>query len=125
MAKPSINRLLLITVDPLLKAYSWPGNVRELQNLIERAVIISNNGKINWSTIIPNESNLPLKNSEPAVDKIYTSKELVTLEKENILKALKQTRWRISGVHGAAELLQLKPTTLASKIKALGIERPI
>lgn len=109
----------------LLKAYSWPGNVRELQNLIERAVIISNNGKINWSTIIPNESNLPLKNSEPAVDKIYTSKELVTLEKENILKALKQTRWRISGVHGAAELLQLKPTTLASKIKALGIERPI
>jgi transcriptional regulator with GAF, ATPase, and Fis domain len=47
------------------------------------------------------------------------------LEKENILKVLKLTRWKISGKDGAAELLKLPPTTLASRIKALGIERPI
>lgn len=109
----------------LLAKYSWPGNVRELQNLIERAVIVSKNGKINWSSIIP----LQLKGEEaiPPVDSytILSASELVVLEKENILKALKQTRWKISGKNGAAELLQLKPTTLASKIKALGIVRPI
>ena len=47
------------------------------------------------------------------------------LEKQNILKALRLTKWKISGKNGAAELLKLPPTTLASRIKALGIERPI
>ncbi|MFG6687770.1 sigma 54-interacting transcriptional regulator [Mariniflexile sp. HNIBRBA6329] len=110
----------------LLSSYKWPGNVRELQNLIERAVIVSQNGKINWQAIIPNDSNIeivPDKNTSET--KILTSKELIELEKENILKALKQTKWRISGKYGAAELLQLPSTTLASRIKALGIERPI
>lgn len=109
----------------LLLSYSWPGNVRELQNLIERAVIISQNGSINWQSIIPN--NIVINKEDPTVnkEKILTIKELNTFEKENIIKALKQTRWKISGKHGAAELLQLPSTTLASRIKALGIERPI
>ena len=109
----------------LLSSYNWPGNVRELQNLIERAVIISQNGKIDWQTIIPNNSVDQQIDIKKQTEKILTSKELVSLEKENILKALKQTRWRISGSNGAAALLQLPPTTLASRIKALGIERPI
>ena len=109
----------------VLLSYSWPGNVRELQNLIERAIIVSNNGAINWRTIIPNNSNIQASLVEPTHDKILTAKQLIALEKENILKALRQTRWKISGVNGAAALLQLPPTTLASRIKALGIERPI
>ena len=109
----------------LLRSYEWPGNVRELQNLIERAVIVSKNGTINWQTIIPNNSDTVATQKEIHQEKILTSKELVALEKENILKALRQTKWKISGVNGAAELLQLPPTTLASRIKALKIERPI
>ncbi|WP_353778352.1 sigma 54-interacting transcriptional regulator [Winogradskyella sp. 3972H.M.0a.05] len=108
----------------LLMSYSWPGNVRELQNLIERAIIISEKGKINWRSIIPDNST-SADLVEKVNSKILTSKELTKLERDNILKALKQTRWKISGKNGAAELLQLPPTTLASRIKALGIERPV
>ncbi|WP_370476472.1 sigma 54-interacting transcriptional regulator [Tamlana flava] len=109
----------------LLISYPWPGNVRELQNLIERAVIVSKKGNINWQTIIPNNLGKDERAIEPVQEKILTSKELVALEKKNILKALKQTKWKISGENGAAEILQLPPTTLASRIKALGIERPV
>ncbi|TNJ41469.1 sigma 54-interacting transcriptional regulator [Tamlana fucoidanivorans] len=109
----------------LLTSYHWPGNVRELQNLIERAVIVSENGMINWQTIIPNTLVLHHKDAPVSNDRVLTSKELITLEKENILKALKQTKWKISGKQGAAELLQIPPTTLASRIKALKIERPV
>ncbi|MDO5981238.1 sigma 54-interacting transcriptional regulator [Flavivirga spongiicola] len=113
------------TDKSLLTSYKWPGNVRELQNLIERAVIVSQNGIINWHSIIPRDQDPKNITQEPAKEKILTSKELVILEKENILKALKQTRWKISGNNGAAALLQLPSTTLASRIKALGIERPV
>lgn len=110
----------------LLASYEWPGNVRELQNLIERAVIVSKNGNINWQAIIPNNSTVDIvSNKNTSETNVLTSKELIELEKENIIKALKQTKWRISGKYGAAELLQLPSTTLASRIKALGIERPI
>jgi len=113
------------TEKTILTSYHWPGNVRELQNLIERAVIVSQNGKINWQAIIPTgNSNIPMS-TETVSEKILTSKDLIGLERDNILKALKQTRWKVSGVNGAAALLQLPPTTLASRIKALGIERPI
>ncbi len=108
----------------ILTSYHWPGNVRELQNLIERSIIITQNGQIDWSVIIPRNSSVFLDKIQ-VKEKILTSKELLTLEKENILKALKKTRWKISGKNGAAELLQLPPTTLSSRIKALGIERPI
>jgi PAS domain S-box-containing protein len=110
----------------LLASYEWPGNVRELQNLIERAVIVSKNGNINWQAIIPNNSTVDIvSNKNTSETNVLTSKELIELEKENIIKALKQTKWRISGKYGAAELLQSPSTTLASRIKALGIERPI
>ncbi|PIA80344.1 hypothetical protein BFR04_16910 [Gaetbulibacter sp. 4G1] len=121
--KPIVN--LTDNDKALLLAYDWPGNVRELQNLVERAVIVSQNGTINWSAIIPNNSDSIEIQKDAHQEKILTSYELIVLEKENILKALKQTRWKISGENGAAKLLQLPPTTLASKIKALGIERPI
>jgi DNA-binding NtrC family response regulator len=109
----------------LLSAYDWPGNVRELQNLIERAVIVSQKGKINWSEILPSTSEGRHAKSNPGPEKILTSQELTALEKENILKALKQTAWKISGKNGAASLLNMVPTTLTSRIKALGITRPV
>ncbi len=110
----------------LLTNYNWPGNVRELQNLVERAVIVSVNGKVNWNSILPTVSNH--QGEERAIQKekeILTAQEMVKLERQNILNALKQTGWKISGKNGAAELLQLAPTTLTSRIKALGIERPV
>jgi len=110
----------------LLSTYNWPGNVRELQNLVERAVIVSLNGHINWHAIIPSDnSNDQQTNLEKSPQSIMTSEQLLKLEKENILRALKQTRWKVSGNQGAAILLQMPPTTLASRIKALGIQRPL
>ncbi|WP_298343964.1 sigma 54-interacting transcriptional regulator [uncultured Algibacter sp.] len=123
-----LNKQILALSDndkALLSNYEWPGNVRELQNLIERAVIVSQNGAINWQAIIPNNTDITEIQKEAPQEKILTSKELVALEKENILKALRQTKWKISGANGAASLLDLPPTTLASRIKALKIERPI
>ncbi|MCR8667916.1 sigma 54-interacting transcriptional regulator [Aestuariibaculum sp. M13] len=113
------------TDKTLLIQYHWPGNVRELQNLIERAVIVSKNKSLNLPSIIPLQTNEETKTTKPAPDKIYTAGELASLEKNNILKALKQTKWKISGENGAAALLKIPPTTLASKIKAFGIERPL
>ncbi|MCH4553472.1 sigma 54-interacting transcriptional regulator [Aestuariibaculum lutulentum] len=113
------------TDKTLLIQYHWPGNVRELQNLIERAVIVSKNKSLNLPSIIPLQTNEETKTTKPTPDKIYTAGELASLEKNNILKALKQTKWKISGENGAAALLKIPPTTLASKIKAFGIERPL
>ena len=109
----------------LLTSYSWPGNVRELQNLVERAIIISQNGTINWGSIIPNSSQSETSIENTIPEKILSSVELQNIEKDNILKALKQTQWKISGKNSASELLGLPPTTLASKIKAHGISRPL
>lgn len=109
----------------LFLKYGWPGNVRELQNLIERAVIVSQNGGIDWSEIIPNSNPSEEMTPKTKSEHIYTSQELIQLEKQNILNALKKSQWKISGKNGAAALLGLRPTTLTSKIKALGISRPV
>ncbi|SHI70893.1 sigma 54-interacting transcriptional regulator [Pseudozobellia thermophila] len=109
----------------LLSRYQWPGNVRELQNIIERAVIIAQNGNISWDTLIPKSSVDGPIHADSKAEKIYSSEEMTKLERENILRALKKTRWKISGKNGAAAILKLKPTTLTSKMKALNIVRPI
>lgn len=109
----------------LLCSYHWPGNVRELQNLVERAVIVSRNGTIEWSDIIPKEAGSGIAGKNRANEAILSAEQLVALERENILRALKRTQWKISGKNGAAALLKLPPTTLTSKIKALGIVRPV
>lgn len=109
----------------ILAGYHWPGNVRELQNLVERAVIVSEKGTIHWEAIIPRSSEAPIRDAKMKSERILTSDEITQLEKENILRALKKTGWKISGKNGAASLLKLRPTTLTSKIRALGIARPI
>ncbi len=105
-----------------LKSYPWPGNVRELQNVIERCVITSTDGTLNPDRALPD----PARNASnaPQAARILKAGELEEIEKENLLRALESTGWRISGKDGAAQLLQLKPSTLTSRMKALGIHRP-
>ena len=115
---------LSTTAKQRLLSYNWPGNVRELQNIIERAVITSKEGMIIIDSILPNENKAELPGKEhPQTNKILSQKELQDLEKQNIIRALNLTNWKISGSDGAANLLGLPPTTLSSKIKALQLKR--
>jgi transcriptional regulator with GAF, ATPase, and Fis domain len=105
-----------------LLSYSWPGNVRELQNIMERCVITSVNGKINVHAIIPETQQDPIliKQSHQT---ILTEKEWVEMEKQNIIRALHACNWKISGNDGAAALLQIAPTTLNSRMIKMGIKK--
>jgi transcriptional regulator with GAF, ATPase, and Fis domain len=99
-----------------LEAYDWPGNIRELENVIERAMVVSRG-----STLELGEWFLP---SEGKGDRAVTPLSLREMERQHILETLERTKWRVSGRGGAAELLELKPTTLESRMKKLGITRP-
>lgn len=110
-----------------LQAYSWPGNVRELQNVIERAVITSTDGRLNLARALPEPTtpaSLASGTSEPTSGTIRTAKELEELERNNILRALDATKWKVSGEQGAAKLLGLNASTLSSRMKALKIQKP-
>ncbi len=98
-----------------LSSYQWPGNIRELQNMIERAVILSDRG------VLPN----PLPKSE-AQDAIVpsTTTTLRDSERALILGVLESVGWVIGGPKGAAAKLGLKRTTLIHKMEKLGISRP-
>jgi PAS domain S-box-containing protein len=107
-----------------LSSYDWPGNVRELQNTIERTVILSREGPLHFDLTSLRATDAPreriVKESEPV---LRTRDELKRQERDAIAAALKQTAGKISGPRGAAELLGMKPTTLISRIKALGLNR--
>src|SRR5262245_13454712 len=113
-----------------LKAYSWPGNVRELQNVIERAVITSHGGHLNLDRALPAGSSETASESQAAAPQMHTSNrilqigELQQVERENILRALEAANWQVAGKDGAAALLGINSSTLNSRIKALGIQRP-
>ena len=122
-------------IDPLsvedierLQAYNWPGNVRELQNLIERSVITARQGRINLDHALPasiKEINKEKPTKASANDStVKTIRQLQQMERDNLLRALENTQWRVSGKKGAAHLLQMPPSTLQSRMKALGIKRP-
>ena len=107
-------------------SYSWPGNVRELQNLVERAVIQSDNGVL-ANPLPPLDSSL-IRANEVAVDSVVLpSVQEGTLrdsQRALILKALHASGWIVGGPRGAAARLGLKRTTLIAKMKKLGISRP-
>jgi len=98
-----------------LSSYQWPGNIRELQNLIERAVILSNNG------VLPNP--LPATGTQ-AVIVSHAAPTLRDSERALILHTLERVGWVIGGPKGAAAKLGLKRTTLIHKMQKLGISRP-
>lgn len=114
------------TQAEMLLSYSWPGNVRELKNVIERAVILSPR----------NILRLDLSMSNPIVDvrkvdaadfmeaEILTEAGLRELQKKNLLAALNKSNWKVSGSGGAAELLGVKSTTLADRIRTFGLKKP-
>ena len=105
-----------------LQRYSWPGNIRELQNVIERALITSVGADLNLD--LPDEPNpglpAPLRPSSSAT--IMTDVQIRELERSNMQAALKAADGKLFGKGGAAELLGLKPTTLASRFKRLEIK---
>lgn len=111
-----------------LTGYDWPGNVRELKSVIERAVILSQSSILRLDLALPEmavqSGRAKQRSSEPARDTVLTEKELKALQKKNILAALKQANWRVSGKGGAAELLGIRPTTLNDRIRTFGIKRP-
>jgi PAS domain S-box-containing protein len=106
-----------------LETYNWPGNVRELQNVLERAVITARDGRLDLDRALPDGAPAGAANVPEAVPRVRTAKELEELDRQNVIAALDSADWKISGSDGAAQLLGIKPTTLSSRIKALGIER--
>lgn len=104
-----------------LQQYDWPGNVRELQHVIERASITSLSGRLNIE--LPATAKPPKSATDAALDSgsIRTDAQIRQVEADNIRAALKLAGGKVSGPGGAAELLGLKPTTLASRLKALRI----
>jgi len=111
-----------------LQNYEWPGNVRELQNILERAVITSRTGTLRLDLQMGKGKKKDISPVNTATlledQKILTDEEMKQREQENILAALQQTRWKIFGPGGAAELLGLIPTTLISRIKKMGLKKP-
>jgi len=97
------------------EAYPWPGNVRELQNLIERAVILSDDDR--FHNPLPKEARAPIS-ARPELRTLKDS------ERALILRTLETAAWVIGGATGAAAKLGLKRTTLIAKMKKLGIARP-
>ena len=100
-----------------LNSYQWPGNIRELQNLVERAVILSNDG------VLPNP--LPATVSQALAVSTAATTTLRESERALILQTLEEVRWVIGGPKGAAAKLGLKRTTLIHKMQKLGISRPL
>ena len=100
-----------------LTAYDWPGNIRELENAVQRALILSSGRRF----VLPELGKLGTSTARPSEDGSTT---LEDAEKRHILKVLNRTGWRIYGPLGAAKMLAIKPTTLSSRLKKLGIKRP-
>ncbi|CAK9037429.1 DNA-binding transcriptional activator HyfR (Hydrogenase-4 transcriptional activator) [Durusdinium trenchii] len=104
-----------------LEQYTWPGNVRELQHVVERAVILSRGGplKVNLDEV--------QSDAKPAIAaphaELMTDAQVREFEKANLYRALEATEGKVYGPDGAAELLGVKPTTLNSRLKAMGIRR--
>ncbi len=99
-----------------LKAYSWPGNIRELEHIVERAAILSDGEFLKIPELSPDAHE---------GDPFEETRSLKEMERRYILKALGQCGWRVSGKGGAAEMLDLKPTTLYAKMRKLEIRKSL
>jgi len=122
----STPRLTRLNVQEL-QNYDWPGNVRELQNVIERTAILARGGRLQFDLpqrVTPARSApLPATAATDEDEEHLSLDELVGREREIVLKALRRQNWKIYGPDGAAALLRVKPTTLASMMKRLRIEK--
>ncbi len=98
-----------------LQTYAWPGNVRELENLIQRAVILSKEDRLELPDIGSSSSEQLISSTTLTLDEV---------QRLHILKTLQKCKWKIAGTGGAAQSLDLKPSTLRDKMKKLQIVRP-
>ena len=108
-----------------LENYSWPGNVRELINIVERAVIVSAGSTLRLAEQIGTPSNVfsgDAKVSEGLETREAAS--LVDVQRKHILQTLQQTGWKIEGANGAAQLLEMHPSTMRARMRKLGIKKP-
>jgi transcriptional regulator with GAF, ATPase, and Fis domain len=133
------------TLSPLdermLESYDFPGNVRELHNLLERAMVLTGAaddnlrldlgpGRSSTPSSVPPASSLRARPGDGAFgfavadDEVLSEVSMRELERRNLLRALERCDFRIAGERGAAKLLGLSPSTLAYRMKQLGIERP-
>jgi formate hydrogenlyase transcriptional activator len=123
--KKAIDTIPSAAMDALSR-YHWPGNIRELQNVIERAVIISPGPALSVDV-----SDLKFPNAGPPVEKPASPKStngalhdvLEETERQQILKALKESNWVVAGANGAAAQLGMKRSTLQLRMHKLGIAR--
>lgn len=116
-----VPRLTQAAVSQLL-AHDWPGNVRELQNVVERAIILSRGGPLRFELAGSTPAAAAARPSQTD-SALLTRHELKRRERDSLAAAIQQAGGKIFGPNGAAELLGMKPTTLASRIKALGLTR--
>jgi formate hydrogenlyase transcriptional activator len=120
-SRPLKRRITIIpsvTMDALKRSF-WPGNIRELENLIERAVILSSGPELK----------VPLGDLRPALTRVAhaprtPAQQLLEIERQQILGALRESGGVIAGATGAAARLGIKRTTLQSRMQKLGITRP-
>jgi transcriptional regulator with GAF, ATPase, and Fis domain len=122
--KPRLTRATVVK----LQSYDWPGNVRELRNLIERAVILARGGTLDFDLPVTASSPSPSRaapRDRLRPDPAYlTEAELESRARENLLVVLEKANWKVKGPDGAAELLGVKPTTLFSRMRKMGIKPP-
>jgi formate hydrogenlyase transcriptional activator len=99
-----------------LESYDWPGNVRELENVIQRAIILTNGPALSIGDAwLPPRERLPIGEALP----------LLELERRHIMNVLQTAGWRIEGASGAARILGMKPSTLRHRMGKLGIVRDL
>jgi transcriptional regulator with GAF, ATPase, and Fis domain len=111
-----------------LQHYHWPGNIRELENVVERQVILARDGRVRFDGLPVEhcaETARPLSglcpDREPAPAGILSEEDFRAMERANLLAAHNHNTGKVSGAGGAAHLLGVKPTTLASRLKKYGI----
>jgi formate hydrogenlyase transcriptional activator len=139
----SVRGIATTTLDHLM-SYDWPGNVRELENVIERGVVLSSGPLLELDTRLlgvvervssaSSRSSAPSSERAPAADGTRDTtgrahagakpSPLEEVERQHILAALERTGWVLEGAQGAAQLLNLTPSTARSRMKRLGITRP-
>jgi len=117
----SLNKIPTNVIESL-KRYHWPGNVRELKHVIERATINSTGDTLQLLETLAAPTTSPSLTADNSGTVSFLS--LKEMERQYILRALAQVGWKIEGKGGAAEVLDVNPGTLRSRMKKFGIRKP-
>ncbi|HVX35817.1 MAG TPA: sigma 54-interacting transcriptional regulator [Hyphomicrobium sp.] len=110
-----------------LRAHDWPGNIRELRNVLERSLILGNAPDFDGilpSAAKPRTMSIPREPAQVDDSGYITAAEFLAFERNNLIAALEASNWRVAGTGGAADRLEMNASTLASRLKALDIQRP-